>query len=236
MAFALLMSLPVLLLYGGALWLDKGANFFFAITLLGNLLWLNYSMEAAWTAWKRTDLPHPEAKKWTALVARIAVYLALLFTLRTVFMATDSYWTARTYFIPATSMAPTLQVDDFIIVDATRRKDEVPRRGDIFVFKSPERRTGKTDLVKRVVGLPGDTVEIRDGSLYVNGEVYDFPATEPADSDFPESKISDGAVFVLGDNWNDSRDSRFIGEIPLENLIGRVRFIYMGPGAGTEFP
>ena len=141
------------------------------------------------------------------------------------------HFTVRSFYIPSASMRPTLQVNDYIVVDTRKWQ---PQRGEIVVFRSPQS-SHKTDLVKRVVGVPGDTVEIRDGVVYVNGQPFELPSEEPPDSDFPPLEVPAGEFFVMGDNVNDSRDSRYIGNIPAENMVGKVKFIFLGPGAGTEF-
>ena len=103
-----------------------------------------------------------------------------------------------------------------------------PERFDVVICRYPDR--GSTNFVKRVVGLPGDTVELKDGYLYVNGEKYD----EPYISDeyrsgyantFGPYTVPEGYYFVMGDHRNNSNDSRFTGPISRDMIIGHVRTV-----------
>ena len=111
-----------------------------------------------------------------------------------------------------------------------------PNRGDVVVFHWPL--DPQRELVKRVIGVPGDTVEIRDGVVYVNGsrlqEPYLTPPgtrTDHMDPDLEEevSPIKEGHYFVLGDNRRQSNDSRDWGLVPQENMVGKVWFVYWPP-------
>ncbi|MFW6174650.1 MAG: signal peptidase I [Chloroflexota bacterium] len=103
-----------------------------------------------------------------------------------------------------------------------------PQRGDIIVFHPPT--SEREDFVKRVIGVPGDVVDIRGGTVYVNGRALDeeFPVTEDGIQDFP-LEVTDGHFFVLGDNRPRSNDSRSWGLVPAENVVGRVWFTYWPP-------
>ncbi len=139
------------------------------------------------------------------------------------------HFVVRSFYIPSESMLPTLQVDDYILVNKLVYRISDPVRGEVAVFhpNTPTYQGDKTDLIKRVVALEGDTVEIRNGVLYLN----DLPLEEPylqeaMDTDHPRERIEPGHIFVLGDNRNDSQDSRVIGQIPMENLVGRADIIF----------
>ena len=181
--------------------------------------------------------------------------------------------------IPSGSMIPTLLVGDYLFVSkysygysrfsfpfspplfSGRVFGSLPVRGDVVVFKLP--RDNSTDYIKRIIGLPGDTVQMKEGQLYINGkEVERRPAGEyEAEGDGPrmllrryvetlpngvshyilkasddgpldntqEYKIPEGYVFAMGDNRDNSLDSRVlnaVGYIPLENLVGRAQFLF----------
>lgn len=100
-----------------------------------------------------------------------------------------------------------------------------PQRGDVVIFHSKTR--SDENLIKRVIGLPGETVEIKDGTVYI----YDEPLEEPyiaelPDSDYPSIEVPEGEYFVMGDNRNHSNDSRSWGALPGENIIGKVWLCY----------
>lgn len=141
----------------------------------------------------------------------------------------------RIYSIPAGSMLPTLCVGDYIVAMPTL----APKRNDIVVFTPPETYGGdKKDLVKRIVGVGGDTLEVVAGKLKRNGEVVDEPyIKEPMRSDFPATKVPDGHFFMLGDHRNDSYDSRYWGPVPAQNVKYRVARILWSDGVrvGRKF-
>jgi signal peptidase I len=122
------------------------------------------------------------------------------------------------------SMVPTLQDGEYVLVNRLAYRSHLPERGDIIVFSSPQ--TTDLDLIKRVIGLPGDTVEISGGAVRVNGQVLEEPYIAAAPVYNGEWEVPDGKLFVLGDNRNDSSDSHAWGLLPLENVIGKAILIY----------
>jgi signal peptidase I len=142
------------------------------------------------------------------------------------------HFIAESRYIPSESMVPTLQINDRLIVEKVSYYFHPPDRGDIIVFRPPaELRQQQPNfhdaLIKRVIGLPGDTVEIRGGIVYINGNPVEEPyiAEMPKDDWGPET-VPDDSYLVLGDNRNRSNDGRFWGFLPREDIIGRaaVRF------------
>jgi signal peptidase I len=138
------------------------------------------------------------------------------------------------FWIPSKSMVPTLEVGDRVFVNKFIYRFDPPERHDIIVFKSVEGSTegGQEDLIKRVVGLPGDEISVQDGALFVNGERQEEPYVNkqsPDTSSFGPAVVPEGKVFVMGDNRADSRDSRFIGPVPLENIEGEAFMIFWPP-------
>mgnify|MGYP006273482313 FL=1 len=203
-------------------------------------------------------------------------------TLRTLFYAILIALVVRTLFfepfnIPSGSMKPTLLVGDYLFTSkyaygysrhslpfspplfGGRVLEDLPERGDVVVFKLPS--DGRTDYIKRVIGLPGDTVQMRDGQLYLNGEpvpkervgtfvdtgeagrelaryvetlpngrsyeVLDMTPNGPYDTT-RVFEVPEDHLFVMGDNRDNSMDSRtrFVGFVPLENLVGRAEIIF----------
>ncbi|KXG10529.1 signal peptidase I [Anoxybacillus rupiensis] len=136
------------------------------------------------------------------------------------------------------SMMPTLHDRDRMIVNKLSYKIGEPHRFDIIVFHAEE---GK-DYIKRVIGLPGDRIEYKDDTLYVNGKPYkepyldqykkqviDGPLTEPFTlEDIPggQATVPKGYLFVMGDNRRFSKDSRHIGFIPMEKVVGKTNIVY----------
>lgn len=110
-----------------------------------------------------------------------------------------------------------------------------PQRDDVIVF-TPPTGTDADFLVKRVIGIPGDEIDIRGGQVWVNGEPRDenFPVTKSNGGTYPQT-LEDDTFFVLGDNRSRSNDSRTWGPLPAENVIGRVWFGYWPPSEITLF-
>lgn len=125
------------------------------------------------------------------------------------------------------SMRPTLQDGEYILVNKLAYKFSEPKRGDIIVFVFPV--NPEEDLIKRIIGIPGDTVTIQDGVLSVNGAVVDEPYINAPPAYNGTWQVPEGNLFVLGDNRNDSRDSHQWGLLPMQNVIGRSVLIYWPP-------
>ncbi len=134
------------------------------------------------------------------------------------------------FYIPSESMVPTLQVGDRVLVNKFIYRFTDPKRGDIVVFKSVE--GGSEDLIKRVVGVPGDEISVRRGKLFVNGEPQREPYVNkkwPDRSFFAPTTVPKGHVFVMGDNRANSRDSRFFGPVPEEKIEGEAFLRFWPP-------
>ncbi|CAN5832540.1 signal peptidase I [soil metagenome] len=140
---------------------------------------------------------------------------------------------AEARFIPSGSMKPTLQVDDRLVVEKISYRFNPPERGDIIVFRAPQAAldlvgsTRKDAYIKRIIGLPGETVEIKDGQVFIDGEVLaeNYIQAPPAYTWGPET-VPAGEYLVLGDNRNSSSDGHEWGFLPGDRIIGRavVRF------------
>ncbi len=125
------------------------------------------------------------------------------------------------------SMTPTLQNGEYILVNKLAYKTGEPQRGDIVVFMFPV--DPQEDLIKRVIGLPGERVSIHNGQVTIN----DVPLNEPYIAAAPlyddERVVPEGQLYVLGDNRNESKDSHQWGLLPLENVVGKAVLIYWPP-------
>jgi signal peptidase I len=141
----------------------------------------------------------------------------------------------KAYTIPSGSMIPTLLISDHMIVDLRHYKRAKPEKGDIIVFKNHE--DPSKDFVKRIVGIEGDILESKDKAIYVNGNVlaetyavHNDPQTKPSNSgprdNFGPLTVPSGKVFVMGDNRDQSYDSRFSGYVDNTEITGKVLYIY----------
>lgn len=175
-------------------------------------------------------------KEWSEAII-IAILIALF--IRT--------FVVQAFKIPSGSMKPTLKVGDHLLVNKFTygvklpftRKTLVPiddpERGEIVVFTYPVDRT--KDFIKRVVGVAGDTIEIRDKKIYLNNAPYDdghgvytdeliFPAAIQPRDNFGPVTVPAGHIFVMGDNRDQSYDSRFWGFVDLKDVLGKAFMIY----------
>ena len=149
----------------------------------------------------------------------------------------------QAFYIPSDSMVPTLKTNDRVIVNKLSYHLHAVHRGDIVVFKTPKGSDGNPidptikDLVKRVIGLPGETVAERDGQILINGKVLKesyLPArtisncASFAAQCFPTGPLPANRYWVMGDNRPNSRDSRYFGSIPKSEIVGRV-FVRVWP-------
>jgi signal peptidase I len=138
----------------------------------------------------------------------------------------------QAFYIPSESMVPTLVKNDRVLVNKLSYKLHDVHRGDIVVFKAPEgAATAQVkDLIKRVVGLPGETIEGRNGNIFIDGKPLDEPYLPPdvRSRDFPPEKIPPKKIYVLGDNRQDSRDSTFFHAVQESAIVGRA-FVKIWP-------
>lgn len=161
------------------------------------------------------------------LVETIVIALVLAFLIRT--------FVVQTFYIPSGSMEPTLLVGDRIMAYKIFYGLDQASRGDIVIFKFPL--DPKKDFIKRVIGLPGDRIEIVDKKVYVNGEKLIEPYVIHQDrwdigfprDDYGPVQVPPDSLFVLGDNRDSSEDSRYWGFVPGENIVGKAFLIYWPP-------
>ncbi len=132
--------------------------------------------------------------------------------------------------IESISMQPTLYAGDFVIVNKLAYKLGQPDRGDVIVFRFPPD-PQREPYIKRVIGLPGDTVRITDGKVYVNDTLLEEPYISAPPAYEGSWNVPDDSLFVLGDNRNSSSDSHQWGMVPLENVIGKAVVVYWPPTA-----
>ncbi|MGB3200190.1 MAG: signal peptidase I [Nodosilinea sp.] len=137
---------------------------------------------------------------------------------------------AEPRYIPSNSMDPTLHIGDRLLVDKVSYRWQSPHRGDVVVFAPPPQlaRLGyetSQAFIKRIIGEPGQTVEVVQGQVLIDGQPLQEPyILEPPAYTLDPVTIPTGQVFVMGDNRNDSNDSHVWGGLPQQNIIGRARF------------
>src|SRR5215204_6951837 len=135
------------------------------------------------------------------------------------------------FWIPSASMVPTLKYGDRVLVNKFIYRFTEPERGDVIVFKSVQ--GDDQDLIKRVVGVPGDEITVRGGRLFVNGEPQREPYVNkkyPDRSFYAPTTVPEGHVFAMGDNRANSQDSRIFGPVPKENIEGEAFLRFWPPG------
>jgi signal peptidase I len=180
---------------------------------------------------------------WRELPLLILVALVIAVVIKT--FVIQAFW------IPSSSMENTLQINDRVLVNKLAFDIGDINRGDVIVFDDPrgvqEREsvvqavlrnlaesvgvsTPKSEFIKRVIGLPGETVEVRDGAVHINGEPLAESYLHPRTSmpDFGPETVPPGMYFVMGDNRNSSQDSRFFGPIDGDAIVGEA-FVVLWP-------
>jgi signal peptidase I len=188
------------------------------------------------------DSPAPASIK-TRSASRTAVEWIVLIGSALVIALLVKTFLFQAFYIPSDSMVPTLKTNDRVIVNKLSYKLHSVHRGDIVVFKTPKGPDGKPidptikDLVKRVIGLPGDIVSAKGGHIYINGKALKesyLPAGTVSDCTgfesqcFPTGAIPPNRYWVMGDNRTQSRDSRYFGAITKSEIVGRV-FVRIWP-------
>jgi signal peptidase I len=168
----------------------------------------------------RHSVPEPE-NPWVEGFKTVGLSIILALGIRT--------FVAEARYIPSGSMLPTLEINDRLIIDKLGYKFSDPERGDVVVFSPTDalKQQYKDAFIKRIIGLPGETVEVKNGQVIIDGETIpeNYIAEEPQYDWGPET-VPENSYLVLGDNRNNSFDSHSWGFVPRENIIGQavVRF------------
>lgn len=153
---------------------------------------------------------------------------------------------AEPRYIPSGSMQPTLEINDRLIIEKISNYTQEIQRGDILVFYPPDEQpkergpvdgtlrwlglTNEEAYIKRVVGLPGESVAVHDGKVFVNGKALSETYIKEAPAyDMAPVKVPTGNLFMMGDNRNNSRDSHVWGPLPVSNVIGHASFRFWPP-------
>lgn len=174
-------------------------------------------------ATKAGSPPNP----WVEALQTLGLSVVLAFGIR--------HFVAEARYIPTGSMEPTLLVNDRLVVEKVSYYFSPPQREEIVVFYPPDspelKLEGNEAFIKRIVGLPGEVVEVRDGTVFVDGvgleEAY---IQEPPNYTWGPQEVPPNSYMVLGDNRNSSFDSHAWGFVPEENIIGRAMVRFWPPG------
>ncbi len=171
---------------------------------------------------RESSSKEPQSVKGYVLeaVEILVIAVAIAFGIRT--------FVAEARYIPSGSMLPTLKINDRLMVEKISFLLRAPERGDIVVFNPTDsliQQNFRDAFIKRVIGTPGDTVEVKDGKVIVNGQplVEDY-ILEPPTLNSPPVNITHDEYMVMGDNRNSSYDSRFWGFVPRDRIIGKAAF------------
>ena len=137
--------------------------------------------------------------------------------------------TVQSYTVVMSSMEPNFQQGECIMVNKVSYHSSGPQRGQVIIFNPPFE--SEYPFIKRVIGLPGETVEIKDGKVFINGTALeeDEYIKERPNYTMPATEVPENEYFVLGDNRNNSNDSHTGWTVPRDNIIGKAWFIYWPP-------
>lgn len=167
-----------------------------------------------------------EVKDW---IISILIAVVLAFFIR--------YFIVELYMVEGPSMRPTLVSGERLVVNKFLYRFKAPERGEVVVFRYP--RDPSRDFIKRVIGVPGDTIEIQDGQVFRNGELLEEPyILERTRGSYPAAKVPEGHIFAMGDNRNNSEDSRFkgVGFVPYELIKGKAMVVFWPLGNMKSLP
>ncbi|MBI5570572.1 MAG: signal peptidase I [Desulfomonile tiedjei] len=210
--------------FGACVWLLCGVA----------LWWVIIPLDAVLGSRRRREMPLKAYNRWYYYVIVIVAFALLADFL---YQPINQIYVrhVRTFRVPISSMEPTLCVGDYFVTQINPYRSQSPSRNDVVVFPFPED-TSKM-FVKRIVGLGGEKLEIRDKKLYVNDKVLDEPwAVHSSSVSLPRERsprdgygpvvVPSGAVFVMGDNRDHSLDSRFWGFLPWRDIQGKALYVY----------
>ena len=167
------------------------------------------------------------------------IYVFLLDSVQTFLIAAAVFlviylFLFRPYKVEGTSMYPNFYDQEYVLTNLITLRLQTPKLGDVIVFKAPPE--PEKDYIKRIIGVPGDKVSVKDGEVYLNGKILDeskflkpsvktFPGAFLKDSD--EVTVPNDEYFVMGDNRNASSDSREWGFVKKDEVIGESMFVYL---------
>lgn len=196
------------------------------IQLLANLLQVGLVLVVFYHVYNAAPVRRDRSRQ--AVMLFIAAFVGISIVLSAILAIVIRLFVAEARYIPSGAMLPTLQINDRLIIDKLTYRFESPKRGDIVVFSPTEalRKQNFNDaFIKRIIGLPGDQVQVKGGLVYINNqplrESY-IAKEDAAQYEWGPQTVPPNAYFVLGDNRNNSYDSHYWGYVPRENIIGKA--------------
>ncbi len=155
-----------------------------------------------------------ELKSWIAIIV-LAFVLSFLIRL----------YVAQPFRVDMTSMVSTLYPKDLVLVDKLSYRFMTPKRGDVIVFKPPLETVDK--YIKRVIGVPGETISVLNNTVYIDGKPLNEPyINSPMIGDLAPTEIPEGYIFAMGDNRSVSLDSRSFGPVSIASVVGKAIVVY----------
>lgn len=167
--------------------------------------------------------PEHRRQSFGSWLGEMAVLVVIAYVVATVI----KLFIVQPFYIPSGSMEPTLMPGDRVLVNKFIYRFTPPKPGDIVVLPAPGV-GNEIDLIKRIVAVGGQSVELREGTLFVDGKAISEPFVAPVKdfTHFGPYDVAPGQVFLMGDNRTNSEDSRFIGALPASSILGKAFIIY----------
>jgi len=174
---------------------------------------------------EETQTEQPRENALSSFIKELPLLIIIAFAVAWIIKS----FIVQPFFIPSGSMEPTFIRGDHVLVNKFIYRFTGPKRGDIIVFKYPL--DPSKDYIKRIAAFEGETIEIKNNVVHINGKEHrETYSTSPAPiSDYGPYKVEKGKIFVLGDNRNNSADSRSWGTLPVNNIIGKSFVVYWPP-------
>jgi signal peptidase I len=210
-------------LYIKKIW--QGILFFilFIISAIFPLVPIIFWAFIAYHAYVASPVRRERSKSFILIISSLLVISSLWSVLQAFLIRS---FVAEARYIPSGSMLPTLQINDRLIIDKWSYRSQPPQRGDIVLFSPTEelkQQNFKDAFISRLIGIPGDKVEVKGGKVYVNNQPLEENYIEEApDYQFGPVTVPANSYFVLGDNRNNSYDSHYWGFVPRENIMGKA--------------